>query len=321
VKNPNERYLARLAFWLRAGGSDGAGTISILSDVRTHLADSGESPYEAFGPPRSYAKEFRSRSRWSWSRRAAGVIALVAVVATCFFAADDVAHLGTQRPLWWSVPQWVYVVTTIVLLLLGWQSLLYFTGRPLTSLALESDVGHAWQLQRARRRWVSLALLVAVVASSGTWGAVLGHAFVDAPKLRIANYVHSSTGVIGNSNDTSVSVRTVVFLRAPGPWTSINMVAMSKAQDPNGLVLSSFQGFGSLSQALRVAKNNDWSLSADQAPGFTLHYGSYYVLTWTGALYSALDYQFPPTQENLVLTYLVAGVGLKTLKIPLAVNS
>jgi len=318
----NERYMARLAFWLRAGGADGARTISILSDVRTHLGDSGESPYEAFGPPRLYAKEFSAGSPWSWSRRAAGVVALAALVTACFSAADDVAYLRTQRPLWWGAPQWAVVATTVVLLLLGWRALMYFTGRPITSLAVDSvDAQREWKLRGARRRNVSLGLFVLVVVASGAWGAQLGHAYVESPKLRVTPYVYSLTGVVANSSDTAVSVRTVIYLNAGGPWTSLNEAALSSGQDPSALQASSLQGFGSLAEALRVAHNHTWSLSQDELSGFTLHYGSYYVLTWSGAIYSGLVNQPPPSQENLVLTYDVAGVGLKTLRIPLSVNS
>ncbi len=318
----NERYLARLAFWLRAGGADGARAISILSDVRAHLGDSGESPYEAFGPPRLYAKEFRAGSSWSWSRRAAGGVALVALVTACFSAADDVAYLHSQRPLWWSAPQWVVVATTVVLLLLGWQALLYFTGRPIASLAGDSvDAQRAWKLRGARRRYVSIGLLVVVVVASGIWGVQLGHAYVESSKLRVTPYVYSATGTVANSSDSGVSVRTVIYLDARGPWTSLNEAALSSGQDPSALEASSLQGFGSLAEALRVAHNHNWSLSQDEVPGFTLHYGSYYVLTWSGALYSGLVNQAPATQEYLVLTYDVEGVGLKTLQIPLSVNS
>ena len=319
----NEHYLSRLEFWLRAGGTDGVRTVSVLSDVRTHLADSGENPYEAFGPPRSYAKEFGedSRGRWSWPRRAAGVVALVAIVASGYSAADDIAHLRTQRPLWWTAPQWIVVVTTLILLLIGWQALLYFGGRPLASLAGEGvDAERAWRTRVLRRRIVSLGLLVVVIIASGTWGTVLGRSYQESPKLRVTSYVNSGTGTVGGSSDTGVTVRTVIYLASRGPATTLNMATLSKRVDPEALVGSSLQGFGSLAQALRIARGNNWSLGQDQLPGFTLNYGNYYVLTWAGAIYSTYTPN-PSTQENLVITYLVAGVGLQTLRIPLSVNS
>ena len=317
----NERYLSRLEFWLRAGGTDGVRTVSALSDVRTHLADSDENPYEAFGPPRSYAKEFNEGSRWSWSRRAAGVGALVAIVASCYSAADDVAHLRTQRPLWWMAPQWIIVVATLILLLFGWQALLYFNSRPLATSAGEGvDAERVWRTRVLQRRIVSLGLLVLFVIASGTWGAVLGRSYLDSPKLRVTDYVYSGNGTVSGSSDAGVTVRTVIYLDAPGSATSLNMAALSAREDPSALELSSLQGFGSLAQALRVAKNINFSLGEDQLHNFTLHYGSYYVLTWTDAIYSTYT-STPSSQENLVITYLVAGVGLQTLRIPLSVDS
>jgi hypothetical protein len=321
MTDPNEKYLARLGFWLRAGGTHSARTVSVLADVRTHLADSGENPYEAFGPARSYAKQFSEGSSWSWPRRAAGVVALVATVASCYSAANDIAYLRTQRPLWWTAPQWIVVVATVLLLLIGWRTLLHFASPPLVSLAGQGvDADRAWKNRMRLRRIVSLVLLIVVVFASGAWGTVLGRSYLDSHKLRITNYVYSGTSTIGGSTDTGVTVQTVIYLDAPGPATSLNMAALSARQDLSGFQLSSLQAFGSLAQALRVAKNINFSLSRDQLPGFTLHYGSYYVLTWTGAIYSTYT-SIPSTQENLVITYLVTGVGLQTLRIPLAVNS
>jgi hypothetical protein len=317
----NERYLSRLGFWLRAGGTDGVRTISVLSDVRTHLVDSGENPYEAFGPPRSYAKEFSSASGWSWARRGAGVVALVALAAGCYSAADEVAHLRAQRPLWWTAPQWIVIVATLIVWIVGWRALLYFESRPILSLAGEGvDPQRAWKVRVLQRRFVSLGLLIIVVIASGTWGTLLGRSFQDSPKLRVSSYVNSEIGTSANPSDTAVTVRTVIYLASSGPATTLNMATLTKRVDPEGTVASSLQGFGSLVQALRVARGNNWGVSQDQLQGFALNYGTYYVLSWVGTIYSTYTPN-PSTQEDLVITYLVAGVGLKTLTIPLSVDS
>ncbi len=317
----NERYLSRLGFWLRVGGTDGARTVSVLSDVRTHLVDSAENPYETFGPPRSYAKEFTSGSGWSWARRGSGFVALVALAAGCYSAADEVAHLRAQRPLWWTAPQWIVIVATLVVWLVGWRALLFTESRPILSMASEGvDPQRAWKVRVLRRRIVSLGLLIAVVLASGIWGTLLGRSYQDSPKLRVTSYVNSATGTSGDPSGIAVTVRTVIYLASRGPATTLNMATLSKRVDPAVPVASSLQGFGSLAQALRIARENNWSLGQDQLPGYTLNYGTYYVLTWAGAIYSTYTPN-PSTQENLVITYLVAGVGLQTLRIPLSVNS
>lgn len=322
MKDHNERYLRRLGFWLRAGGVGGAQALSILSDVRSHVADSGENPNEAFGSPRTYAKKFSEGSTWTWARRATGVLALVALSAGSYLAADDVAHVRTQRPLWFSAPQWVVVTGATMVLLVGWWALLAFTSAPLSSLARQDvDAEQSWKIRVHRRRLVSLALLVVVVGSTSIWATALGHAYLETPKLRATNFVYSNdSGAVANSTDTPVAVRTVIYLDAPGPPTSLNMATLSSRSDPSGDVTSSLQGFGSLTQALGVAMGRNFSLNSDELPGYSLHYGTYYVLTWIGQIYSTYS-STPSTQESLVVTYLVSGVGLKTLRIPLSINS
>lgn len=322
MKDHNERYVKRLGFWLRAGGVGGAQTLSILSDVRSHVADSGEDPYEAFGSPRAYAKKFSEGPSWSWARRATGVLALAALSAGCYLAADDVAHLRTQRPLWFSAPQWVVVAGAAATLLAGWWALLAFSSPPLSSLARQDvDAEQSWTLRVRRRRTVSLALLVVVVGSTSIWATALGRAYLETPKLRATSFIYSiDSGAVANSTNAPVTVRTVIYLDAPGPPTSLNMAALSSRSDPGADVTSSLQGFGSLAQALNVAKGRNFSLSSDQLPGYSLHFGTYYVLTWVGQIYTTYS-SAPSSQESLIVTYLVSGVGLKTLRIPLSVNS
>jgi hypothetical protein len=115
-----------------------------------------------------------------------------------------------------------------MLLLIGWQSLLYFAGRPLTSLAGEGvDAEQVWSIRVKWRRIVSLGLLGVIIVASGTRGEVLGHSYLSSPKLRVTNYVHSSTAPESNSSDTNESVRTIIYLDARGPMTFLNMTALS----------------------------------------------------------------------------------------------
>ncbi len=56
-------YLRQLGFWLRFEGVGGPRIVMILSEVRAHVLESGEDPYETFGQPRTYAKAFAEGSR------------------------------------------------------------------------------------------------------------------------------------------------------------------------------------------------------------------------------------------------------------------
>jgi hypothetical protein len=315
MKSHNDQYLSRLSLWLRVSGSAPARTVSVLAEVRTHLADSGENPYETFGAPRQYAKQFAQESKWSLARRSAALVALGSVAASCYLVADDVAHLSTQRPLWWSAPQWVFLIITAVLVVVAWQSALFFFSPPLTSLASADKVSdHAWKSRHRARIIVTTGVVVVVVGASLVWGRSLGNSYRDLPKLRTSTFVASNATADGH--DIIVSVRTVIYLDAPQSGVTLNSADPSNGEDFNGLTAGSLQEFGSLAAALPVAKTTNWSLNGqDQVHGFAVVYGEYYVLSWMGAIYQSS--QSNQQQIFLNLVYDVNRVGLQTLKIPL----
>jgi len=56
-----EAYLGELAASLQVRGADSARTSEAVAEVESHLAESGEAPVEAFGPPDEYAERLLLR--------------------------------------------------------------------------------------------------------------------------------------------------------------------------------------------------------------------------------------------------------------------
>lgn len=56
-----EAYLSELAASLQARGADSARMSEAVAEVEVHLAESGEDPLEAFGPPDEYAERLLLR--------------------------------------------------------------------------------------------------------------------------------------------------------------------------------------------------------------------------------------------------------------------
>lgn len=56
-----EAYLSELAASLQMRGADSARTSEAVSEVESHLSESGEDPTEAFGPPEEYAEQLLHR--------------------------------------------------------------------------------------------------------------------------------------------------------------------------------------------------------------------------------------------------------------------
>ena len=56
-----ESYLSDLAASLQMRGADSARTSEAVAEVESHLAESGEDPMEAFGPPEEYAEQLLLR--------------------------------------------------------------------------------------------------------------------------------------------------------------------------------------------------------------------------------------------------------------------
>jgi hypothetical protein len=216
----DQKYLERLTRWLRFYGTSGPQIIAILSEATAHPVDSGEDPNEAFGTPQTYAHQFSQRSQLSWTRRTSGVVALGTAVACCLFIAEAIAHADTQRPDPWSMPQWMVVLAAILSAVLSWRSSLYVFSPPLSAVAEEEvDVALAWKRRVRLRVMVSLILIIMVVAVSSPWGISLGHAYLQVPRLRTANFVDSS--IQPGDTSTTMVVQTVLYLDAPRPSTNL----------------------------------------------------------------------------------------------------
>ncbi|WP_432545751.1 HAAS signaling domain-containing protein [Kineococcus sp. SYSU DK004] len=80
-----QRYTEKLHVALRLRDVPGERIGQVLAEVEAHVADTGEDPVEAFGPPRRYAREVAAATgtagSWRLDRRTIAVSALVGVLS------------------------------------------------------------------------------------------------------------------------------------------------------------------------------------------------------------------------------------------------
>jgi hypothetical protein len=314
-------YLEQLSLWLRFQGVEGPRIITILSEVRAHVSESGENPYETFGEPRLYAKAFAEGSyrRWLWGVSLA--VAIAAFLTSAYmFGSDIAAHREFRRlPLGGHV--WLVISIGTVTAIVAWRAVLVVAVRPLSALAYEGgDTSASWKKWAWRRRIATVAVVVLLVACSGLWGVALGNAYRDAPKLRSATYVwvdaNSPTYTTGEAQQL-ISTITVIYLSAPGPATQL--VGLSLSTHWNGSNdTSNLIAFPTLSSALAVAHNHNFATSGNLAPFTTLRYGTYYVLEYFTSITPTAD--APSPAEDLDVNYSVDGVGDETLNVGLPIN-
>ena len=104
----SRRYLEKLTFWLRMRDLSGERIGDILAEAEAHIAASGETLREAFGPPRRYADQWGEPARRSWLRTIpSGVLSLIGGTALGFGA----NALGRGEPAPFGLPaSWTALV-------------------------------------------------------------------------------------------------------------------------------------------------------------------------------------------------------------------
>jgi hypothetical protein len=314
-------YLRQLGFWLRFQGVEGPRVVTILLEVRTHVVESGEDPYETFGEPRAYANAFAegSRRRWLWGT--ALVVAVAASIASAYLLASEVASHRDYRPLPLGGHAWLVVALAIIAALIAWRAILMVVVRPLSSLAYdESAAATSWRTWVVRRRFTTVTVVIVLVVGSALWGQSLGHGFLRSPQLRASNYVWANasggTPTLGE-NPVDVTVLTVIYVAAPGPTVQIFNLSMSK-QSAGSDGGSNLIPYPTLASANRAAHDHDFSTINDIAPGTTLRFGTYYVLQYVGVINTTYNTGDPA--ESLDIAYSVDGVANRQLSIGLPVN-
>lgn len=110
-----EAYVAELRLALELRDAHENQILDVLRQVRSHLSDSGEDPYDAFGDPREYAKQYSPRKTTArfW------LLALVSVIlafAGGRFLVDGVIHAVGGTPMAWGLPPAVGIVVGSILL-------------------------------------------------------------------------------------------------------------------------------------------------------------------------------------------------------------
>jgi hypothetical protein len=322
MKKTLSTYLRQLGFWLRFQGVEGPRIVTILLEVRTHVTESGENPYETFGEPRAYAKAFAegSRRRWLWGT--ALVFALAAFIGSIYLLACEVASHRDDRPLPLGGHAWVVVTVAIIAALLTWRAFLIVVVRPLSSLAYdESEANASWRAWIVRRRYATVAVVIALVVGSVLWGRSLGNSFLQSPQLRVSNYIWANASggkqTLGET-PVDVVVSTVIYVAAPGLTTRIVNLSLSKQSVGSFDESSNLIPYPTLASADRAAHDHNFSGTNDYALGSTLKYGSYYLLEFFGEVETTYNTDDP--SESLDIGYSVDDVADRQLSIALPLN-
>lgn len=109
------KYTRDLTLWLQMRDVDGARIGQIVAEVESHVAESGEPPEQAFGPPKAYAAQFGEvPGRWRWNPRT--VVTTLAAALGGWFLADGFFHLLVGRD-YSGVPAWLVMLGGAALLL------------------------------------------------------------------------------------------------------------------------------------------------------------------------------------------------------------
>ena len=320
MKRSTGPYIRQLGLWLRIHGVEGSRVVTILSEVRAHVSESGENPYETFGEPRIYAKAFAegSRRRWVWITSL--VVAIAAFVLSIYLLASEIASQRDYRPLPFGGHRWLVISAGIIIAIIAWRAILVVAVRPLSSLAYDKgDASTSWKKWAWHRRFTTVATVVVLVVGSALWGESLGGSFRDAPKLHSSTYVWSNATAQNSSGQQLqvIATSTVLYLSAPGPETKLVGLSLSTNWDSDN-DSSNLIAFPTLSSALETARDHNFSGTGDNAPFTTLKYGTYYVLQYFTEMSPTVD--APTPLEDLNVKYSVAGVGDETLKLGLPID-
>jgi|GEM_PF-4681509 len=315
------RYLRQLGLWLRFQGVEGPRIVTILMEVRTHVSESGENPYETFGQPRTYAKAFAegSRRRWSWG--ASLVVAIAGFVASAYLISCEVASQRDQRPLPLAGHSWVVITVAILAAIVAWRTILVVAVRPLSSLTSDqSDASDSWKGWVRQRHFTTVGVVIALAVTSAVWGLTLGNGFLNTPKLHASNYAFANaTGpALVDGNETyHIAVSTVIYLTAPGPQTILKSLSLS-ADWATYFQSSNLDAYPELASAIHAAHDRNFSGTGNNAVGRIVKFGSYYLLQYFGEI--NVPSTGPPTSESLVVGYSVDGGKNKYLDIALPLN-
>jgi hypothetical protein len=255
-------YLRHLGLWLRVQGVEGPRIVTVLSDVRAHVTESGENPFETFGEPRVYAKAFAEGSRRRWLWIASFVVAFATFAASIYLLASEIAARRDFRPLPLGGHAWLIITTGVVAALISWRAFLVVAVRPLSSLAYgDDDAATSWSKWSRHRRYATLAIALAVAIGSLTWGVTLGKGFRNSPKLQVSNYVWATAGSLGSpgQDQQSITVSTVIYQSARGPKVMLTGLSLSVNWDANWSASSNLVAFPTLATALTAAHNHIFS--------------------------------------------------------------
>jgi hypothetical protein len=323
MKNPLGSYLRTLSFWLRVEGVDGPQIVTVLAEVKAHVAESGENPYEAFGPPRKYAGAFSDGLGRSWAWMSACALSVVGLFASAYYLACLVAHDANFRPLPFGGRFWISLVLVVVAVVITWRAVLSAAVRPLASLATDNvDARRAWTSWARRRRVVSILVVVVILVAGGAWGNLMGNSYKATPKLRAANYVYATASYSGKDpfvRVINITVRAIVYLDGPGAKTTLSGTpSFSRDNNPGVVAGGTVQGFSAKSSALRTVKNKNFMFNDGVIWGTRISLGQYYVVSWAGSIQVLGDGN--PPEEQFTIPYFVKGVGRERLTFPLDVN-
>ena len=121
-------YCDDLLLSLRAREVRGLRIGEVLAEVQSHVAETGESPQEAFGSPRDYADQVANAlglpraGLAGFLRRAISASDLLVAVAlglSCFVLADGLWSLGAAETGLFGLPAWLPTVAAAAVLAAG----------------------------------------------------------------------------------------------------------------------------------------------------------------------------------------------------------
>ena len=120
LSKADRRYLDRLAVALRLRDVSGEQTGEILAEAEAHVAATGESLSDAFGPPRSYARQWGRDARRGWLRTVptglgAGVGSYALAAGALALGRGDTGPLGL--PAGWTAALGAVIVLATAALL------------------------------------------------------------------------------------------------------------------------------------------------------------------------------------------------------------
>ena len=113
------KYVDQLMMWLRLRDVSGEQTGEIAAEVEAHIAATGESAREAFGPARQYAARRAPRRSTAERRRRWWVLLLAGVTGLLigWMLAESAEHLRSGEPLFGLPPGWAVAVSLLVALI------------------------------------------------------------------------------------------------------------------------------------------------------------------------------------------------------------